>query len=69
MQNSQVLSWIELRNKKGQAVSDKIEKPSQKIAKALQALSETSFVAPFSENPPTDINEIVNILEGKLIAS
>jgi len=66
MQNSQVLGWIELRNKKGQTVSDKIEKPSKQIAKALQALSETSFIVPFSQRPPADISELVDILKGKL---
>jgi hypothetical protein len=66
LQNSQVLGWIELKNKKGQTVSDKIEKPSKQIAKALQALSETSFVVPFSQSPPPDIDEIVDILKVKL---
>jgi hypothetical protein len=66
LQNSKVLGWIELRNKKGQSVSEKIEKPSKKIADALQALSETAFVVPFTESRPADIGEIVNILKGKL---
>jgi hypothetical protein len=66
LQNSEVLSWIELKNRKGQTVPAKIEKPSKQIAKALQALSETSFVVPFSECPPANIGELVDILKGKL---
>jgi len=66
LQNSQVLDWIELKNKKGQTVSDKIEKPCQQIAMALQALSETSFIVPFSQRPPADTSELVDILKGKL---
>jgi hypothetical protein len=66
MQNSEVLSWIELRNRRGQKVSDKIEKPSKKIAEVLQALSETSFIVPFTESPPADIAELIDILKVKL---
>ena len=66
LQNSEVLNWIELRNKRGQTVSDKIEKPSKKIAEVLQALSETSFIVPFTESPPADIGELVDILKVKL---
>lgn len=66
LQNSEVLSWIELKNRKGQTVPAKIEKPSKKIADILQALSETSFVVPFTESPPANIGELVNILRGKL---
>ena len=66
LQNSEVLSWIELMKRKGQTVSDKIEKPSKKIADVLQALSETSFIVPFTESPPANIGELVDILKGKL---
>lgn len=65
-QNAKILSWIELRNEKGKMVSEKVQVPSQKIAGALQALSETSFVAPFADNPPENIGEIVGILESRL---
>jgi len=66
IQNSEVLSWIELRNKKGQTVSERIAKPSKKIAKVLQALSETAFVVPFTEHRPADINELLEIFHSKL---
>jgi hypothetical protein len=65
-QNAKILSWIELRNEKGKMVSEKVQVPSQKIAGALQALSETSFVARFADNPPENIGEIVGILESRL---
>ena len=48
------------------AKSDKIEKPSKKIAEVLQALSETSFIVPFTESPPANIAELINILKVKL---
>ena len=66
LQNSEVLSWIELKNRKGQTVPDQIGKPSQKIADVLLALSETSFVVPFTESPPANIGELVDILKSKL---
>lgn len=66
LQNSEILSWVELKNRKGQTVPGKIEKPSKKIADILQALSETSFVVPFTESPPANIGELVDILKGKL---
>jgi hypothetical protein len=65
-QNAQILSWIEFRNERGKMVSEKVEVPSKRIAGALQALSETSFVVPFTESPPENIDEIVGILESRL---
>jgi len=65
-QNTEILSWIELRNERGKMVPEKVEVPSKKIAGALQALSETSFVVPFTENRPENIDEIVGILESRL---
>lgn len=65
-QNSKILSWIELRKEKGQTVSDKIEKPSNEIAAVLQVLSETSFVVPFTERRPANIDELLEILHGQL---
>lgn len=66
MQNSKILGWIEFRNRKGKPVSEIVEKSSEKIAKTLQALSEISFVMPFSEHRPEDRGEIVNTLKNKL---
>jgi len=43
-----------------------LPEPCKKIAKALQALSESSFIVPFTESRPEDIGEIVDILKGKL---
>jgi hypothetical protein len=66
MQNAQILSWIELRNETGKMVSEKVEVLSKNIARALQALSETSFVVPFAESRPENIDEIVGMLESRL---
>ena len=65
-QNTQILSWVELRNEWGKMVSEKIEVLGKKIAGALQALSETSFLVPFIESRPENIDEIVDILENRL---
>jgi len=65
-QNAQILGWIEFRNERGKMVSEKVEVPSKRIAGALQALSETSFVVPFTESSPENIDEIVSILESRL---
>ena len=64
--NSEVLSWIGQKKLKGQTVSEKIERPSKKIAEALHALTETSFVVPFAGESPADIGALVDILQGKL---
>jgi hypothetical protein len=65
-QNAEILSWVELRNERGKMVSEKVEVPSKKIAGALQALSEASFVVPFTESRPENTEEIVGILESRL---
>lgn len=66
IQNSEILQWIEFRNRKGKIVSERVEKLSKKIAKTLQVLSETSFVIPFSEHRPKDVAEIAAILNARL---
>jgi hypothetical protein len=42
--NSEIMSWIEFRKRKGRPVSAKVENPNKKIAKALQSLSEISYL-------------------------
>jgi hypothetical protein len=66
IQNSQILNWIESQKTQGRTVPEKVKKPSDKIAKALQSLSEVSFVFPYTECPPKDIGEIEDQLQGKL---
>ncbi len=66
IQNSQILNWIELQKTQGRTVSEKVQQPSEKIAEALQSLSEVSFVFPYTENRPKNIGAIENRLQGKL---
>jgi hypothetical protein len=66
VQNSEILSWIEIKKRKGQSVSKKVENPNRKIAQALQSLSTISFVIPYTENHPGSIGEIENMLKSKL---
>ena len=66
IQNSQILNWIEFQKTRGRTVSEKVQKPSEKIAKALQSLSEISFILPYSDNRVEDPGEIEDLLQGKL---
>ena len=66
MHNSEIMSWIEFRKRKGRTVSERVENPNKKIAKALQALSELSFVIPYTQNRPQDVGEIEKMLKDKL---
>jgi hypothetical protein len=66
VQNSEILSWIENKKRKGQQVSKKVENPNKKIAKALQSFSNISFVTPYSENRPGNTDEIEDMLKCKL---
>ncbi len=65
-QNSQILNWIALQQTKGRTVSEKVQEPSEKIAKALQSLSEVAFVFPYTANRPKDVDDIESLLKGKL---
>lgn len=64
--NSEIMSWVEFRKRKGKPVSEKVENPSKKIAKALQSLSKISFVFPYTDNRPDKVADIEKILQGKL---
>lgn len=64
-QNSEIMNWIELRKRNGQPVSEKLENPNRNIGKALQSLSEISFVTPYTENRPRNSDEIENMLKDK----
>ena len=66
VQNSEILSWIEIKKRKGQPVSQKVENPNKKIAEALQSFSKLSFVTPYTENRPGSIGEIEKILKSNL---
>jgi hypothetical protein len=53
MHNSEIMSWIEFRKRKGRAVSERVENPN-------------SFVIPYTDNRPQDIGEIEKMLKDKL---
>jgi len=64
--NSEIMNWVESRKINGNPVSEKIERPCNKIANALHSLSEISFIFPYSKNRPCDVAEIEKILQEKL---
>jgi hypothetical protein len=65
-QNSEIMSWIEFRRRSGHPVPAKVENPSEQIAKALQSMSELSFVIPYTEGCPVNACEFEKILFDKL---
>ncbi len=65
-QNGEIMHWVESRKLKGQSVPKKVEKPTKKIAGALQSLSKIAFVFPYTENPPQNVGEIEKVLQCKL---
>lgn len=64
--NAEIMNWVEIRKLNGRPVSEKIEKPCNKIANALHSLSEISFIFPYTKNRPYDVAEIEKILQDKL---
>ncbi len=66
VRNADIMNWIETRKKKGQQVSQKVEKPVREIANALQSLSAVSFVIPYTDDRPKDVNDIEKLLRSKL---
>ncbi len=64
--NAEIMNWVESRKIQGQQVSKKVENPTRKIAKALQSLSELSFVFPYTDNHPKHVEDIEKILQSKL---
>ncbi len=64
--NSEIMRWVEFRKRQGRLVSERVEHPNKKIAQALHSLSEISFVLPYSENRPGNVDDIEKILHGKL---
>lgn len=64
--NAEIMNWVEFRKMNGRPVSEKIEKPCNKIADALHSLSEISFVFPYTKNRPNDVTDIEKILQDKL---
>jgi hypothetical protein len=65
-QNSEIMSWIQNRKRLGHPVPIKVENSSQQIAKAIQSMSELTFIAPYSDNSPNNPREFEKILIYKL---
>ncbi|MFC1880521.1 hypothetical protein ACFL2S_03345 [Thermodesulfobacteriota bacterium] len=65
-QNFKIMSWIEYRKRSGHPVPIKVENPSQQIAKAIQSMSELTFIAPYTDNSPNNPREFEKILFDKL---
>lgn len=64
--NSEVLRWIKSKKARGHLVSERVEKPTQNIARALESLSELSFLLPYTDNNPENSEDIEKILSHKL---
>jgi hypothetical protein len=64
--NGEIINQVERRKKQGRPVSEKVEKASLKIAHALKALSQISFVFPYSNYRPEHVEDIEKILQSKL---
>ncbi len=65
-QNSEIMSWIEYRKRLGHPVPPKVENPRQQIAKAIQSMSELTFIVPYADNRPNNACEFEKILLDKL---
>jgi hypothetical protein len=65
-QNSEIVSWIESRKRSGHPVPEKVENPSQQISKAIQSMSELTFIVPYTVNRPNNAREFEKILFDKL---
>lgn len=66
VRNAEIMHWIETRKNKGQQVSQKVEKPVWEIANAIQSLSAVSFVIPYTDDRPKDVNDVEKLLRSKL---
>jgi hypothetical protein len=64
--NADIIKWIETRKTLGKPVSNKVKVPTFKISEALGALTEISFISPYTDNCPQDIKEIEKLLDEKL---
>ncbi len=47
--NAEILKWVQFRKGQKQQVSERVERASHSIARAMQALTELAFVYPYSQ--------------------
>jgi len=64
--NAEIMNQIEQRKRRGQLVSEKVEAASRNIGYALKSLSEISFIFPYTDFRPEQVEDIEKILKNKL---
>ncbi len=64
--NAEIMNQVERRKRRGQPVSEKVEAASRNIGYALKSLSEISFVFPYTDFRPEQVEDIEKILKNKL---
>jgi len=66
--NAEIMGWVEFKKARGHLVSERVEKPTRNIARALQSLSKLSFLLPYTDtdNIPEKTEDIEKILSNKL---
>jgi len=65
-QNSEIVNWIQFRKRLGHPVPTEVELPSIQIGKAIQSMSELTFIVPYTDNSPNNAREFEKILFDKL---
>jgi hypothetical protein len=65
-QNLEIVNWVEFRKRLGHPVPTEVELPSLQIAKAIQSMSELTFIVPYTDNRPNNAGEFEKILFDKL---
>lgn len=64
--NAEILHWVENRVQKTGAAPPSIERSSHKIAEAMKALTEVSFVSPYLGKRPLTVCEFETAFQKKL---
>ena len=66
--NAEIMAWAAARREKGQEPPRKVTEASHKIARALQALSQLSFIMPYRTEEGAGLDEYAELLEKRLQA-
>ena len=65
-QNLEIMNWVEYRKRLGHPVPTEVALPSIQIGKAIQSMSELTFIVPYTGNCPNNVCEFEKILFDKL---
>ena len=65
-QNLEIVNWVEFRKRLGHPVPTEVELSSIQIGKAIQSMSELTFIVPYTDNRPNNAGEFEKILFDKL---